>query len=70
MIEESEKMVIDTATRLEKAADVLGDLVVRARRLLSQFVIHTIQVLGEKESELAKDPALVKAKEVLEAAKA
>lgn len=33
MIEESEKMVIDTATRLGKAADVLGDLVVRARTI-------------------------------------
>ncbi|EDR15238.1 uncharacterized protein LACBIDRAFT_192425 [Laccaria bicolor S238N-H82] len=54
MIEESEKMVIDTATRLGKAADVLSDLV----------------VLAEKESELAEDPALVKAKEALEAAKA
>lgn len=71
MMEESNKMIIDSVTRLQQAVTDLKTLVVRRTPPCgSRMIITLSQISASKEDELAENEEFLKAKEILEVASA
>lgn len=70
MVEESDKMVIDTKTRLDKAIADLKQLIVchLATLQLTPPDLYYLQASAKEESGLATDEELIKAEKIIEEA--